>query len=235
MKRTRGSVYLSILLVAAVVGACGSSSPTVPPPPTPGATLTPSLVPSAIPTEGATPTATPSATPTATPEPSPETSPSSSPTGSPGQAGSACSGTAKVKSFFADAAKHLRFDVYCAVLGPDYWAQHAEYQRPNNGWVEVEYKNARGYQVFLVEGYGCPLDTCLAELYALLSTQPSLGHIWLGDMVADLYALPVAGGPTGYFAISHPGYGLYYLFLGVGMSRSGFVKLAGDIVKVSRS
>ena len=228
MNGTRGSVWLSILLVATVVGACGSSNPTVPPPPTPEATPTPTRVPSA------TPTLVPSTTPTASPVPTPETSPSSSPTGSPAAAGSACSGTAEVKSFFADAAEHLQFDVYCAVLGPDYWAQEAEYQRPNNGWVEAQYENARDYKVILLEGYGCPLGTCLAELHAILRTQPSEGKIWLGDLVADLYALNTAGGPKGYFAISHPRYGLYYVFVGVGMSQRGFEKLAADIVKVPK-
>ena len=227
MNGTRGSVWLSILLVATVVGACGSSNPTVPPSPTLEATPTPSLVPSATPT--------PSDTPTASPVPTPEASPSSAPTGSPAPAGSACSGTAQVKSFFANAAKHLRFDVYCAVLGPDYWAQQAEYQRLNNGWVEAQYQNARGYRVVLLEGYGCPLGTCLAELHAILKTQPSAGKIWLGDLVADLYALNTAGGPKGYFAVSHPRYGLYYVFVGVGMSQRGFERLAADIVKVPES
>jgi hypothetical protein len=155
---TRRVVLRSRLLVpfvlAAIVGACLSSSgPTAPSPVVsslqpvtapPSASVAPSTAasseaPSVAPTEAPSPTATES--PGASPSPS----------GSGSASAESCSGSDDNRAFFASAAQAFSWPVYCAVL-PARWYGTGSYK---SGKLEISYKGPDGGRFDLHEGAFC--------------------------------------------------------------------------------
>ena len=190
--------------------------------------------PTATPTDTPTASGSPSSTDASTATPTPEASPALTAAASTGAASSAttCTGTTQFTDLFAEAASQEPFDVYCAVLPPDYWIHDGNYSLPDGGNVRVEYENARGFHLVLEEGNLCPAGPTGCE-----SAVASSGPIWLGDLRADLYDTTRSVGdadPTEvYLALVYAGTGRVYGLTGYGMSAGTFVNLAAAVVKVS--
>jgi hypothetical protein len=167
----------SLLLVALLVAACGSST-------TPGATASPaasSAAPSAVaskpvaspavtpeataesqapqseaPTASAKPVATPSPSATATEAPSPSDtatpSDSASPSPSASAAAIACSPEGNNPNFWPGIASSVSWDVYCAVLPKGWHVDGGTYRLANGGWLAITYKGPSGAMIALCEG-----------------------------------------------------------------------------------
>jgi len=154
----RGAV---VLTMAAVFVGCGSSSPEV-------TAVTPTATPTASPTLYLAPvespsassaavapessgspasSATSSATPTAIASATPASSGSAEPTFS--AAAGHCTGTAKHKAFFDDAAAALSFDVYCAALSSDWWLEGGQFFQSSGGSLTASYQNVKGWSISL--------------------------------------------------------------------------------------
>jgi hypothetical protein len=131
-----------------VLAGCSSSSAT-PGGATPTTALTPVFV--VITPTPAMATTAPTGAPTAVA------------TAAPTSRAAACTGSADNKAFFADAARDLSFDVYCAVAPSGWSLSSASYILPNGGYLNVEYHN--GSAAFtLREGAWCPPDkACIAH------------------------------------------------------------------------
>ena len=111
----------------------------------------PSSSPSAAPSSGATSAGTrsPSAAASATPRGS-SAAPSAS--ASSGPDASACSGSDDNRSFFAEAADALSFEVYCAVLPSGWTLTKGSYRGAAGGRVEIAYRGPGGATLRLREG-----------------------------------------------------------------------------------
>lgn len=232
------------LAACLILAACGSPTPTpVPtsgPTPSPAAADTPAAAtatPTAAPVATATPASTATELATATPSAAATATPAAS---AAADRGAGCSGTQQFKSLFADAAADLRFDVYCAVLPDDYWVQAGEYTLPEGGVLDILYKNGRGFEIELIEGYFC---SSWAE--CLPPTNPD-ARIWFSDLGADLFvvegvmtdeAVPgVAVVPMSInVAWVDMGHGLVYAMAGIGMSKQTFANLAKAVIKVPKA
>jgi hypothetical protein len=224
-----------------VLAACGSPTATTPvttdvPIPTAAATATPTPAPTATAVATATPAATELAT--ATPVPAATATPAAS---AAADRGAGCSGTQQFKDLFAAAAADLSFDVYCAVLPGDYWVHAGNYTPPGGGVLDVDYRNGRGFEIELTEGYFCSSEDCVPP------TNPD-ARILFGDLGADLYVFeePVADpalvGPatvsvpiTRNIAWVDMGHGLVYAMAGIGMSKGTFANLAQAVIKVPKA
>ncbi len=239
----------SFLVLMAVVAGCSSAAITPTPPATPSPAAqtevapetspSPDVTSSAAPTQAATeaptaeatpkptpkPSPTPapaaSATPTPAPTPTPAATPTPTPVPTPTSRADACSGTADHKSFFAEAAAVLTFDVYCAVLPSGWWLKAASYTVPNGGYLEVTYGSAT--QTFVVrEGRDCPPDkACIAYggPVGAASFGPLSGQLYLNSTT---YSLVVTSPKP-------------YVMYASGMTQAKFTSLAAAFVKVPKS
>jgi hypothetical protein len=211
-------------MVIAIAG-CGGAKATarvvvVTPSPTPSATATatPTQAPTATPTTAATPTATAAATSNSTPGPG---GPPDVCTGNPNDTAS----DAKDKAYFADGAKDLPFDVYCAVLPSSWWLSMTDYKVPDGGKMTITYRNASGGLITVGEGNFCAgapdCWTSTSDLGAG-SFGPLAGSLKL--RAAGQYAVYVDAGTT---------HG--YQIVGQGMSQNVFAAYAAAMHKVARS
>lgn len=235
----------------AVVAGCSSAAITPTPPATPSPAAqtevapetspSPDVTSSAAPTQAATEAPTAEATPKPTPKPSPTPAPAASatptpaptpaptptpaatptPVPTPTSRADACSGTADHKSFFAEAAAVLTFDVYCAVLPSGWWLKAASYTVPNGGYLEVTYGSAT--QTFVVrEGRDCPPDkACIAYggPVGAASFGPLSGQLYLNSTT---YSLVVTSPKP-------------YVMYASGMTQARFTSIAAAFVKVPKS
>jgi hypothetical protein len=152
-----------------------------------------------------------------------------------------CTGTAANKSFYAEAAAKLPYDIYCAVLPSDYWVEAGDYETDRGGYVEVEYTNGRHFVLMLVQGNICEGPCDFKDALQIDE------KIWLGEIGAYLYFMPQPGVAGAQPDISDPdAHGLFmayapagtfrgYALLGMGMSKATFVKLAAAIIEVPNS
>jgi hypothetical protein len=234
----RGAV---VLTMAAVFVGCGSSSPDVTPV-TPAATPTPSptlyLAPvespsassaavapesSGSPASSAASSATPAATPTAVASATPAASGSADPTFS--VAAGHCTGTAKHKAFFDQAAAALSFDVYCGALSSDWWLEGGQFLQSSGGSLTASYQNVKGWTISLGEGNFCPgLPDCW-------QSTSSLGTASFGSLSGSLKL--VSAGTYGVFVDAGTTHG--YRIIGKGMTQAQFVSWAAALVKVPKS
>jgi hypothetical protein len=220
------AVVLSLAL-AVVVSACGSGKATpivvfVTPTPAPSAADTPA------PTDTPSPAPLPTVHASSSPSVAPSATPAASASASPAASGSAlaCTGTAEHLAFFADAAKLLSFDAYCAALPSSWWLQSTQYQLPNGGLFTIEYKNAKGQVISVGEGNFCSgLPDCW-------SSTGDLGAASFGGLSGSLKART---GST--FAVYvNPGttHG-YQLVGGTGVSQASVVAFAAAMKKIPKS
>ena len=234
----RGLVVLTIAV--AFVGCGSSNAPALPPAAeTPTPTETPALAPSEAPSPkaessalvGGSPgssgspasTAASSATPTAAASATPAASGSADPTFSAAAAG--CTGTAKHKAFFDDAAGALSFSVYCGALPSDWWLEIGNYSQPGGGSLTVSYKNSKGWTVSLGEGNFCPgLPDCW-------KSTSNLGSASFGSLSGSLKL--ISAGTYGVFVNAGTTHG--YQMIGKGMTQAQFVSWAAALVKIPKS
>jgi hypothetical protein len=156
-----------LLLAALVVAACGgSAAPSSAPPGSPTAgTPVPTPVDSpAGPTDPSAPTAAPATPGASTPAAeSPGSTASADPgstgdpeaTPEPGAAG-ACSGNDQNREFFAQTARAVSWQVYCAVLPAGWFVETGAYRLANGGKLEITYAGPNGARLTLSQGAFCP-------------------------------------------------------------------------------
>jgi len=215
------STLAAAMALSLVAAACGSSATptniiiyTTPTPapteaPTPEATPTPTSV--ATPTPAPSPTPGPSGSVAPTATPTPAVTPTLGPTVGPG----ACSADPKKPAdglaFWTEAANHLTFSAYCAVV-PSGWfftGSELNYKVPNGGWVWATYKNNSGAQIMIQEGAYCT-TTC--------SPGTAGGAANFGDQAGKLYTL--AGG--GFAIYVNPGTAHAYTASGTNVTQATF-------------
>jgi len=156
-----------LLLVALVVAACGgSAAPFSAPPGSPlaGTSAPAPADPSAGPTEPGAPTAAPvtpgtptpvvaSPGPTASDDPGSTSEPEATP--QPGAA-DVCSGNEQNREFFAQTARAVTWQVYCAVLPAGWFVETGSYRLANGGKLEITYAGPNGARLTLSQGAFCP-------------------------------------------------------------------------------
>jgi len=201
------------LAMALALAGCGGATST-PVPVTPTATAT--SAPTPTPTPTATPTPAPTASPTATP------TPTAAPTT---DALAACTGTDAHRALFVEAASVFTFDVYCAALPSSWWLQSTSYKLPSGGELEIEYKNAAGATLSMLEGSICPPPLVCAF------SGSTIGPASFGGVAGTLYL--VDSEPTYQIAVGPLTLPRYVIY-GRGMSQANFVSWAAALVKVHK-
>jgi hypothetical protein len=95
--------------------------------------------------------------PNATPEDTPTPEATAAPTPTPNTAAAFCSGSSSNQAFFLQAARGVKFTVYCATALPSGWAiSSGAWQGSGGGYVDVVYKYKNTSQRFeLKEGSFC--------------------------------------------------------------------------------
>jgi len=140
---------IGLVVAAAVVAACGSSS-------TPSSDLpAESSPPASAPVASATPPVSQSANPTL-PPPSisaPPASPSA-----PATPASACAGNDDNRDFFASFAEAVEWDVYCPTLPDGWFVENGTYRLSGGAWMEIIYRGPGGARFGLSEGAFCRDD-----------------------------------------------------------------------------
>jgi hypothetical protein len=183
-QRSRGGrIFVAILAVGVIVGACGSSAAT----PTP-APATPTSPPAVVtvaptPTPAAPATATPTATPAVTAAPLPTSTPEPTPTPVPTPApGAGCTGSAAARQWLADQATHFTWTLYCAHL-PSGWSidsiNGASADYANGGKLQIYYAAWQGKVLWIQEGNFCSTNCA--------SFTTVIGPAMLGDMSGTMY------------------------------------------------
>jgi hypothetical protein len=146
-----------------------------------------------------------------------------------------CSGTAKNKAFFVEAAAAVPFPVYCAVLPSDWWISSGDIwpaTEYNPAGIQVDYENGRGFLLTLRMGGDCD-GSCRVPAGLAEAGYP---RIWFGDRGAYLIYTPDPGSlTTGLITAWSPGTDDTGCILdGWGMSKATFVKIAAAMVRVSK-
>lgn len=173
--RTGPAALVTLVALALLVAACGSTESPTPAPsagsPTPGSTNAPGPTggPTEQPTGGATepPTGSPSGAPTDTPAPS---------------AGSAdaCSGNDENRAFYEAVAGDVTWDVYCAVLPAGWFVDSGSFRLAGGGKLEISYKGPGGQRIEMRQGAYCAgVDNCIP-------TGPDAGSASYGGRPARL-------------------------------------------------
>ena len=235
-RATRFFVPACALLVALLVGACGTTAPTsftgAPPagPPSGGPTAG---GPTATPVPSSEPTASSAASGAASSEATPESSSASSPGTSAGSAGNACAGSTDNQSWYVTAANGLPFDIYCPVLAATWYVDTAggggSWRGGTDQWLQISYKGPGGAKFSLQEGAFCTGGLSLCS-----SHDSVIGPASFGDLSGSLDAL----GPTpadGYAVYVEPGSRKGYTITGTGMSQDAFAAIAAGVIKVPKS
>jgi hypothetical protein len=222
----RPRLILSIVLVAALLGACNDASA-----PSAGATITPvtaspangeseapvSVEPSAAPPSEAAETTDP-ATETESPAPA-EPSPSGS--AGPGPA-AACSGSDANRDFYSAAAATLSWDVYCAVLPAGWFVDSGQYRRASGGWVEIAYRGPGGARLELHQGAFCSAsDGCVPS-------GTDAGDASFGDKAGTFIALDDGG----WAVVVDRAEQISWLAVGTGLDEAAFRAIAGALSRV---
>jgi hypothetical protein len=186
--------------------------------------ITPSPTPVITSTTPSPATATATATAAATASPAPTKAPS---TAAPA---SACLGSAANIAFFADAAKALKFSVYCAAGLPADWTLNAAtYLEPSGGALGIRYhNNARSALMEVYEGNFCPY---LPGYCGTLGTD--LGPASFGDLPGELYLF--GSSAFTYVIWNNRGSTPAYAVFGSGMTKDQLVAWAANFLRVSKS
>jgi len=144
--------------------------------------------------------------------------------GAPPQA-TACTGSAAIQAFFAQAAAREPFDVYCGAL-PHEWSLSAVQYEDNADLLDAIYENATGGWLEIAEGAFCSKSPADCSPHASELGTASFGGL-SGKL--DLYDSTPA-----YAIYVAPGTANAYEIDGKGVSQADFVALAAAMVKVAR-
>lgn len=162
----RAATSLAVVLTL-LVAACGPTGSPTPAPSATAASASPSgePAPTGEPTDAPTEQPTDEATepPTEPPigEPSPGPTDTPAPSGTPGDV-AACSGNDENRDFFADVARAVTWDVYCAVLPAGWFVDAGEFRLAGGGKMEIAYKGPGGRRIEIREGTYCAAtDGCI--------------------------------------------------------------------------
>jgi hypothetical protein len=185
---------------------------------TPSPTASPSATPSPSPTIAAVETPTEVPSPTASPAP---TAPLV-----PAMPASLCTGTADNKSFWAEVASKMSWDVYCPVFPSGWFVKTGSYDTGAGGKVTMTYKGPSGAIVTLNEG-----NFCFGAADICGPSATTVGPVFLADLPATLVTLPGNGNAI-YVA---PGTAHAYLLSGTGISQATLLSFAAALSKVSKS
>ena len=183
-----------------------AASPTLGPTPVVVGSASPSVASSAVASDVAAATPTPAAQ-RATPLPA-----------------SACSGSQANKNYFAQVARELSWDVYCAMLPSGWGVKSGAYEGTAPGSLTVSYAGPAGATLALREG-----AFCTSGAAACAPRTAELGTATFGDLQASLVA--VSGGFAVYV---NPGTSHAYSLTGTGMSRGTFAAIAAALVRVAK-
>ncbi len=210
-----------MLAVALVMAACDGA--TVDPTgsrPTASAEPTPSVGGSAGATSEPVDATTPSAQPSG-----PAGSPGSpAPTGGPNSSAVDCSGSPENRSFFAEAAAAVAWDVYCGVL-PGGWFIEApsNYRLRDGGQMIVNYRGPNRAHLELHEGAFC------TDAGGCVPSGREMGEAAFGDRPGTFVALD-----DGRFAVVvDRGAAISWLAIGENLDEASFRTLAGALHRVS--
>jgi hypothetical protein len=219
MKRHRAAALAAACLL---ISACGSSGASLwaggatPATATSTPTTATSTVPGSVPASVGASKTPPSLPPPAmrTPTPSPSAS----------SRAQACTGTADNKAFLAEAASHLTFDVYCAVLPSGWYMSSGSYTQPSGGKVLLVYKNSSTGEIDLSEGNFCS-SSCNPWIN-------SLGPASFDGTSTTLYL--VTNAPK-YAIYLHPATANAYTMTSVGVTSTDFKAWSAALYKVPKS
>ena len=219
----RRSRLLLPILLAAVVSACiGSNTPAAAPPSgsaAPAATVasdapSSSPSPSSAPSSEAQETAAPTPTATPTAEASAGASPSEGTAAVEG-----CTGSDDNRTFWANAAKAMRWPVYCPSL-PARWVVVTGSYR--SGAIDITYKGSGGPTFQLREGTFCTdADGCVPE-------GEEFGNAAFGDQTATL--LHLSDGRIA--AVVDRGEQISWLAIGDGLDDAQFAAFTGALIRL---
>jgi hypothetical protein len=133
-----------------------------------------------------------------------------------------CTGTADNRSFFADAAAALSFDVYCPVLPAGWFVDTGEYLLRNGGMLHVEYKGPGGARLDVTESGPClSSDGCVPE-------GQELGDASFGGRPGTLI-----GAEDDYLVVASSDESGQWMASGIGLGRDMFAEIVADFVLVS--
>jgi hypothetical protein len=224
----RRSRLLLPILFAMVVSACiGSNTPAAAPPSSaaaPSASATPSGAPSSAPaSESAAPESTAPETPAPTPIPTASTEATPSVSGADGAGSLAdCSGNDDNRTFFGNAARDLKWPVYCAALPARWFVSAGSYARGSGGKLEISYKGPNGARLELHEGAFCTAaDGCVPD-------GTEFGNAGFGDQTATL--LHLTDGRIA--AVVDRGEPISWLAIGDGLDDDQFAALTGALIRL---
>ena len=235
----RAALVAWLLLAAVLAAACGSGTPSSGSADTPGASIAPSAAPadtggtgsagpsSTEPSGSAASPASPSAAPTVTPKPSvatPSAGPSSTVTASAGTGtADACTGSADNRSFYANLAASVSWDVYCAVLPKGWVVDSGRYRLANGGWLKISYKGPGGATLSLSEGAFC------TDSSGCVPPGSDAGDAALGALPGTIVDLN--GG--GYAIVSAAGQTLSWLMVTSGLDQATTASFGAALAHVS--
>lgn len=234
--RARSS--LSLLLVAGLVAACGSSAPTsAPPASSPGSSAPTSSI--GLPSPGLSGSGAPSASPggetspstppaSSAPTPSAEaTTPGATPSGSATASPSGdapCTSSPTNPTFFSTIAAGVSWTLYCAVLPAGWYFQLGNYDLNGGGQMTVTYKGPNGVHLQLQEGAYCTggVSTCAPH-------DSIIGTTAYGDQTGQLMTLF-----PGYAVYVSPGVPPSWAAASVDLPESDFVRLVAGLHAVAK-
>jgi hypothetical protein len=179
--RTGPAALVTLVVLALLVAACGTTDSPTSAPSAGSATPAPSDAPG--PTGG--PTEQPTGEATEPPTGSPSGAPTDTPAPSAGGA-DACSGSDENRAFYASVAGDVTWDVYCAVLPAGWFVETGSFRLAGGGKLEISYKGPGGQRIEMRQGTYCAgVDDCIP-------TGPDAGSASYGDRPARL--VDVGGG-----------------------------------------
>jgi hypothetical protein len=126
-----------------------------------------------------------------------------------------------------DAAAHVSFDVYCAVLPNGWYIQGGSYYpRPTGTEIDVVYKGPGGAVLQFMQGANCTTSVAACSVHvAILGTTP------FGPLTGEL---DFASATPDYVIFVNPGTNHGYTMLGTGMTQPAFIAFCAAMKKVPK-
>lgn len=227
--RRPAALLCAALALTLVAAACSSTTSTPQPTPNPtAAVVTPSPEPTTatlVPTFTPWPTGTP--TPVPTPPPSITPKPASTPISGPTSPAGVCVGTASNVAFLTDAAKNLKFTVYCATKLARGWGFSSS---PASSWSGGS--SGRVLIYYQYRSTATRLDVCEGSFGTsnCSGATTAAGTASFGGMSGKLYTTS-----DGFALLVSPGTTHAYSLVGHNVAKATFVAIAANMMAVPKS